>query len=823
MSGQADGINELGQRGLGIHLVMDAAHPNAFTWATVELAMALDRLGVAVSIPRAAIHPSIPPHKADRLTRWMKEQPERDVHIKWSHFWPHHLEAPLFGTVNAEIICTNYRYRANAAHHDLWTRHIRLNGYRKVPVSTFNQSALGDIGFAAAECPVIPLGYSPEIRTLFPEGRVASAQAGRPLNILLVTNSNDLYRYGTDLALKALDAAFGDLRAAVLHIKDYGAGAGSSRLESWVRQYPALPVVWHNEFVEKEELLKLYASMDLLLAPFRGEGFSMKILDAMAIGVPVMMPAFGGPADFAFDGAFLPVSFREVPVGECFDRQSYPLGDEIYWCEPDADDLARQLVSAAENREQLTEVGRRARSGVLDAFSWERAAETWVRVLRGLLQERDASRASFAPSSSGLLSVLMPTKNRVEVLERTLRAFSRQTLSRAAYELVIVNDGGAYDSLQALCSAFADLPIRLLNNDGLPGRSPARNLAVRQARGEVVLFIGDDIVPCDHFLETHQAAHRQAPEKTAAFLGYTDWHSDLSVSAFERMLSGPGGHQFDYSRCTDGSLLTYHQFYTCNISLKRSFLTEQELLFDPVFPYGFEDIELAYRLHLQGLTLRFLERARGYHYHPTSPEAYLRRQYHIGEDLLLWILKQPSTDTGRTLMPMLLSLERQRLAQWRGLENGIAPEALNSELLRLYNALLHWVSNAETTQAPGSAQELEWFQQTHRGVWECMNELALRTGMARAWAASQDDRDQAVAWLTLLCLPRVVGPTNFYDRLLAVPPTAQPADSGAVLFRNSPFLFHFSHALRTCPLLGRLVCAVEASAPVQRLKTRLSR
>ncbi|MDD2238188.1 MAG: hypothetical protein PHG65_13365, partial [Kiritimatiellae bacterium] len=49
---------------LGIHLVMDAAHPNDFTWATVELALALDALGVSVSIPPAVIHSSIPESRA---------------------------------------------------------------------------------------------------------------------------------------------------------------------------------------------------------------------------------------------------------------------------------------------------------------------------------------------------------------------------------------------------------------------------------------------------------------------------------------------------------------------------------------------------------------------------------------------------------------------------------------------------------------------------------------------------------------------------------------------------------------------------------------
>ena len=39
---------------------------------------------------------------------------------------------------------------------------------------------------------------------------------------------------------------------------------------------------------------RVRAEMHLLVAPFRGEGYAMKIIDAMALGLPVMMPALPG-------------------------------------------------------------------------------------------------------------------------------------------------------------------------------------------------------------------------------------------------------------------------------------------------------------------------------------------------------------------------------------------------------------------------------------------------------------------------------------------------------------------------------------------------
>ena len=295
----------------GLHLAVDFSRPNAFTWATVDLITALIEQGESVSIPKGPLADhGIPAHKARMLEGLMGSRPRGTFHVKWSHYWPQHLKEPLFGEVNAEFFCTNYRYHSNRQL-DFWSRHVQVNGYRKLPVSLFNQEVLQDFGFEPEECPIVSLGYSPEIQEMFPDGRQPSGRSGT-LRILMVTNSNDLYRYGTDLAVKALAKAYLPGVPVVVHIKDYGASSGSRQLKEWIAAQPHFPSVeWHNDFLPKEDLLRLYASMDLLLAPFRGEGFSMKVLDAMAIGVPVMMPYFGGPTEFSPPGTFLPLEHRK--------------------------------------------------------------------------------------------------------------------------------------------------------------------------------------------------------------------------------------------------------------------------------------------------------------------------------------------------------------------------------------------------------------------------------------------------------------------------------------------------------------------------------
>src|SRR5207248_3177752 len=209
------------------------------------------------------------------------------------------------------------------------------------PISRFCQDALAELGVPAGRCAVLPLGYSPEIL----EVQEKDPRFGTyGYVILAITNSHDPYRYGTDVLLEAYAKAFKRTDDVVLVLKDYGVGADGSVVAGWLERLKNGPRVVHlSEFVDKADLIKLYRAADCFVAPFRGEGFGMKILDACAAGVPVLSPLFGGPADYLRPGLFYPLKYREVPVGDCYDRRHGILADGARWVEVDADDLAAQF------------------------------------------------------------------------------------------------------------------------------------------------------------------------------------------------------------------------------------------------------------------------------------------------------------------------------------------------------------------------------------------------------------------------------------------------------------------------------------------------
>jgi ADP-heptose:LPS heptosyltransferase/2-polyprenyl-3-methyl-5-hydroxy-6-metoxy-1,4-benzoquinol methylase/glycosyltransferase involved in cell wall biosynthesis len=85
-----------------------------------------------------------------------------------------------------------------------------------------------------------------------------------------------------------------------------------------------------------------------------------------------------------------------------------------------------------------------------------------------------------------LVSCILPTYNRRELVERAIRLFQRQDYPER--ELIVVDDGT--DCVADL--ADADPRIRYLRLDGRQTIGAKRNLACREARGEIVVHWDDD-------------------------------------------------------------------------------------------------------------------------------------------------------------------------------------------------------------------------------------------------------------------------------------------------------------------------------------------
>jgi GT2 family glycosyltransferase len=109
-------------------------------------------------------------------------------------------------------------------------------------------------------------------------------------------------------------------------------------------------------------------------------------------------------------------------------------------------------------------------------------------------------------------SVILCTYNRVHLLERALRSLACQTVTSEQFEIVVVDDGST-DGTAALCErAGRDLSnMRYVAVGKNLGLAAAGNRGLRSARGEVLLFIDDDCLAQEDWVECMTSSLERHP------------------------------------------------------------------------------------------------------------------------------------------------------------------------------------------------------------------------------------------------------------------------------------------------------------------------
>ena len=109
-----------------------------------------------------------------------------------------------------------------------------------------------------------------------------------------------------------------------------------------------------------------------------------------------------------------------------------------------------------------------------------------------------------------LFSVILPTYNRREQLIRCLSSIAVCSFDRDRFEIIVVNDGGAAIDDIALDPQFALVPLRIVSQPN-GGPAAARNFGSAIARGRSLVFIDDDCIALQDWLERLEEAVSRFP------------------------------------------------------------------------------------------------------------------------------------------------------------------------------------------------------------------------------------------------------------------------------------------------------------------------
>jgi glycosyltransferase involved in cell wall biosynthesis len=184
-----------------------------------------------------------------------------------------------------------------------------------------------------------------------------------------------------------------------------------------------------------------------------------------------------------------------------------------------------------------------------------------------------------------LVSVIVRTKDRPELLQNALRSIAKQNYR--PIEVVLVNDGGCDLHIEDIKGILADRALQYIPLEKNTGRAHAANVGIGHARGDYLGFLDDDdeFYP-DHIgtlvTSVHGSAHTVA--YTAVEFNEKTLHDDDSFSHDKKKLFS---REFSYE-----DLIIYNYIPLMSLLFSAPFL--KSLKFDESFDL-YEDWDMLIR------------------------------------------------------------------------------------------------------------------------------------------------------------------------------------------------------------------------------------
>lgn len=298
------------------------------------------------------------------------------------------------------------------------------------------------------------------------------------------------------------------------------------------------------------------------------------------------------------------------------------------------------------------------------------------------------------------LSVVIPTLNRRELLQRVLDALAHQTADPATFEVVVVPDGCADGTEAMLRAQNYPFALKIVEQSESGGPAAARNAGAKAAVGRILLFLDDDVEPSPGWLDAHRRSHELQGAPVVA-LGPYPPEPHASSELFRLIARNWWTKHFDELK-DPGHRFNFRDLLTGNLSLPAE-VWEQVCGLDPSFR-AHEDYELGVRLMLRGIPFRFASDALAYHHESetmTLAGAFRRAREEGRSDVLLG-KKHPHVLAGLRVTTLFARSRRAKGGLHRllfalgeridPLANGVAavlPFIARRRLRGLYFALYH--------------------------------------------------------------------------------------------------------------------------------------
>ncbi|HEX6524021.1 MAG TPA: glycosyltransferase [Streptosporangiaceae bacterium] len=230
-----------------------------------------------------------------------------------------------------------------------------------------------------------------------------------------------------------------------------------------------------------------------------------------------------------------------------------------------------------------------------------------------------------------LATVIIPTYNVCELLEGCLLSLNHQILTgRQSFDVIVVDDGSTDDtaSMVRRLDLNYQLQYHYMPRTSHSSRSAARNLAIANAKGDVIVIVDADQIMPPTFLYEHLRLHAESHDLVVVgprdFMNQGRVNVERLAQGFDSQVMPPVGRRDSrgqilaaVSENFNNMATCWHYLFTCNASIWRTHLLAVGGFDENFKGWGLEDSELGYRLRKLGLAFEYNSEA--VLYHPFRP------------------------------------------------------------------------------------------------------------------------------------------------------------------------------------------------------------
>ena len=233
------------------------------------------------------------------------------------------------------------------------------------------------------------------------------------------------------------------------------------------------------------------------------------------------------------------------------------------------------------------------------------------------------------------ISVVIGTYNQQETLKTALDFYSKQTLDPGEFEIIVVDSSSTdttKDMIKSLKTPYALNYLCLENR----GKAYARNQGVNLARAEIILLTDADMVADPQLLARHVSAQQKYKEVTVEGITY---NLKKPLPADQLHPQNTWVCPYIKQKLKPGQKIKWAYFLSGNLSIRKQTFIRAGGFDENFSTYGWEDIELGYRLAKLKVPLIYEPEAVNYHFHFVSGQDMFKRKYNMGRSAAYFFKK----------------------------------------------------------------------------------------------------------------------------------------------------------------------------------------